>query len=54
MAGACTRRPYGKVFGAFVRCYEGIRYAGQRGEGTRRNFEDSMERTRTAVEGEGR
>jgi hypothetical protein len=54
MAGACARRPYGKVFGAFVRCYEGIRYAGQRGEGTRRNFEDSMERTRTAVEGEGR
>lgn len=54
MAGSCTTRPYGKIFDRFVRCYERIRYAGQHGETARSGFEDSMEKTRAALEGDGR
>jgi hypothetical protein len=54
IARACTGRPYGRVFLGFVRCYERVRYAGEKGEKTRRRFEDSMERTRAALEGERR
>ena len=54
MAGACTHQPYGKIFEAFVRCYERIRYAGQKSDRARRGFENSMEKTGAAVEGDSR
>jgi hypothetical protein len=52
LARTCTRQPYGGVFDAFVRCYERIRYAGQKGERATRGFQDSMEKTRAALEGD--
>lgn len=54
MARACTDRPYGKIFDRFVRCYERIRYAGLKNERARGGFEVSMEKTREALEGDGR
>jgi hypothetical protein len=54
IARASADRPYGKVFHAFVRCYELVRYAGQKGDRVRRGFEYSMESTQTALEGEER
>ncbi|MGA2933748.1 MAG: hypothetical protein ABSD81_01165 [Methanomicrobiales archaeon] len=54
MARACTDRTYGKIFDRFVRCYERIRYAGLKNERARGGFEDSMEKTRAVLEGDGR
>jgi hypothetical protein len=54
VASTCISRPYGKVFDAFVRCYERIRYAGRHGAADRSGFEDSMEKTGKALEGDGR